>query len=113
MYELANHWGLNVIQFFTWCKNGLGVGQFQCNTEHVLVCRKGSRHGNPFGKSNGTYFNWGRRKHSQKPDEFYHLVENISPAPYLDVFARNKREGWDVFGNEVESDISFTNLECV
>lgn len=104
-YDLTIHWGLEVIQIFTWCKNGLGVGQFQCNSEQILVCRRGSRHGNPFGKSKGTWFQWDRGIHSEKPQEFYELVEKISPAPRLDMFARKKRKGWDVWGNEVNSDI--------
>jgi len=100
-YELADHWGLNVIQLFTWCKNGLGVGRFQCNSEQILVCRKGTRHGNPFGSSGGTWFEWNRGKHSEKPDEFYKLIEEISPSPRIDIFARKTRVGWDVFGDEV------------
>jgi N6-adenosine-specific RNA methylase IME4 len=105
-YELAKAWGLQVIQMFTWCKDGLGVGRFQCNSEHILVCRKGTRHGNPFGMSNGTWFKWPRGKHSEKPDNFYKLVELISPEPRLDMFARRKRHNWDVYGNEVEDSIN-------
>jgi N6-adenosine-specific RNA methylase IME4 len=104
-YYVAEQWGFKVVTMITWCKPGLGTGQFQCNTEHVLVCRKGSRHGNPFGKTGGTWFNWSRGRHSHKPDEFYQLVEHISPGPYLEMYARNSRIGWHVWGNEVESDI--------
>ena len=43
----------------------------------------------------------GDGKHSVKPDKFYELVEAMSPAPRIDIFARRKREGWDVYGNEV------------
>ena len=43
-----------------------------------------------------------RRKHSEKPDEFYKLVEKASPyKAKLDYFARKKREGWEVYGDEV------------
>lgn len=89
----------------TWCKPGLGAGRFQCNTEQVVLCRKGSRHGNPFGMTNGTWFPWPRAEHSSKPNAFYDLVERVSPAPYLELFARRKRMGWDCWGNEVESDL--------
>jgi len=50
-------------------------------------------------------------KHSVKPDSFYELVELMSPAPYLDIFARKKRNNWSVYGNEVESDIEIKELE--
>ena len=104
-YQVASAWGFDIVQMLTWCKPGLGVGRFQCNTEQVLVCRKGKPQGNPFGRTHGTYFNWKRGRHSEKPEGFYDLVEQISPGPYLDMFARRKRLGWDVWGNEVDSDI--------
>ena len=99
-YKVAEAWGFSIIQMLTWSKPGLGTGQFQCNTEHVLVCRKGSRQGNPFGMTRGTYFKWPRGKHSQKPDDFYNLVEKVSPGPYLEMYSRSSREGWDTWGNE-------------
>ena len=85
----------------TWAKPGLGVGRFQCNTEHVLICRKGSRTENSFGKTGGTWFNWKRGKHSEKPDEFFQLVEKVSPGPYLELFGRKNRPNWTVLGNEI------------
>jgi len=100
-YRVSRAWGFEPLQTITWCKPGMGVGRFQCNTEHILVCRKGTRHGNAFGMTNGTWFNWPRGKHSEKPDEFYDLVESVSPGPRIDVFARRQREGWMVWGNEV------------
>lgn len=33
------------------------------------------------------------------------MIEKVSYAPYIELFARNKRVGWDVWGNEVESDV--------
>lgn len=50
-------------------------------------------------------------KHSAKPEQSYAYIERISPEPRLELFARPvsplfpKRPGWDVWGNEVESDI--------
>lgn len=46
------------------------------------------------------------REHSRKPDEQYGKIERLFPgASYLEMFARRTRPGWDVFGNEVESDV--------
>lgn len=104
-YTVARAWGFDVWQMLTWKKPGLGTGQFQCNTESVLVCRKGPRHGNPFGATGGTGFDWPRGRHSAKPGEFYELVERCSPGPYLEMFARENRPGWTVWGNEVEPDL--------
>ena len=44
-------------------------------------------------------------KHSRKPDNLYHYAESLS-GPYLELFARRTRPGWDVWGNEVESTVS-------
>jgi len=43
--------------------------------------------------------------HSSKPEEFYKLVEKMSPAPRIDIFARKQRLNWDVFGDGVDSQI--------
>jgi N6-adenosine-specific RNA methylase IME4 len=40
------------------------------------------------------------REHSRKPDEFYRRVEAFAPGPYLDLFGRQSREGWRVWGDE-------------
>jgi N6-adenosine-specific RNA methylase IME4 len=43
------------------------------------------------------------KAHSQKPDIAYEMIERLYPdAKRLELFARNHREGWDVWGNEVE-----------
>jgi N6-adenosine-specific RNA methylase IME4 len=45
-----------------------------------------------------------KREHSRKPDELYDMIESCSPGPYLELFARFARNGWDQWGNEdVES----------
>lgn len=106
-FEVARAWDATPITVFTWKKPGLGTGRFQCNTEHILVARKGPRAGNPFGRggaldpvTGGTLFEWPRGRHSEKPEAFYDLVERLSPPPYLDMYARRTRLGWKSWGNE-------------
>jgi N6-adenosine-specific RNA methylase IME4 len=41
-----------------------------------------------------------RGGHSAKPDCFLDYVEQTSPGPYLELFARRQRLGWDTWGNE-------------
>lgn len=41
-----------------------------------------------------------RREHSRKPDEMYERVEVFGAGPYIDIFGRCSRKGWDVVGNE-------------
>jgi N6-adenosine-specific RNA methylase IME4 len=42
-----------------------------------------------------------RREHSRKPNEFYRRVEQYCDGPFVDLFAREQRLGWDAWGNEV------------
>jgi len=42
------------------------------------------------------------REHSRKPDEIYERVEALVAGPYLEMFARQRRAGWDAWGNEVD-----------
>ena len=47
-----------------------------------------------------------RTAHSKKPAEQYGIAERMVPGgPFLEMFAREQRTGWDVWGNEVDSDI--------
>ena len=42
-----------------------------------------------------------RREHSRKPDVVYERIERLVDGPYLELFARSTRPGWDAWGNEV------------
>jgi N6-adenosine-specific RNA methylase IME4 len=100
-YLVARAWGFEPQQMITWCKRGLGTGRFQSNTEQVLICRKGGPTGNAFGPTGGTHFDWKRGRHSEKPSEFFDLVERVSPGPYLEMFARRRRPGWAAMGEQL------------
>jgi len=111
-FSVARAWGFDPVTMLTWIKPGLGVGRFQCNTEQIIIARKGPRQGNPFGfggrnasATGGTAFNWARGRHSEKPAEFFKMVEKISPGPFLEMFARKPRVNWDIWGDEVVSDV--------
>lgn len=41
-------------------------------------------------------------EHSRKPERFYRLVERLSPGPYVELFARRRRPGWECLGDEVD-----------
>lgn len=111
-YEVARAWGFKPSTLLVWAKTPMGGGlggTFGISTEFCLYARKGS----PEEKFRvrGTWFNWkrhyvnGKPSHSSKPNEFYRLVELVSPGPYLELFARRKQSGWHSWGNEVSSDV--------
>lgn len=42
------------------------------------------------------------REHSRKPDQMHSDIEKLWDGPYCELFSRQRRDGWDVWGNEVE-----------
>jgi N6-adenosine-specific RNA methylase IME4 len=64
----------------------------------VLFARRGSLLSSTHIDRN--WWQWSRSAHSQKPEAFIDLVEQVSPGPYVELFARRHRLGWDVWGNE-------------
>ncbi len=60
--------------------------------------------GNPniLNKSTRNIIEAAVREHSRKPDCQYKIIESLFDGPYLELFARNQREGWSVFGNQVD-----------
>jgi N6-adenosine-specific RNA methylase IME4 len=97
--RLAERWGFNYQCLMTWVKSrGFTPFSWMYSTEHVLFCRKGNL---PLLKLGMRLdFQGKSRQHSRKPDEFYDIVRQASPAPRLDIFGREQREGFDVYGNE-------------
>jgi N6-adenosine-specific RNA methylase IME4 len=45
-----------------------------------------------------------RQKHSQKPDKLQDMVERLSPGPYIELFARRKRDNWTIWGAQAPGD---------
>lgn len=43
-----------------------------------------------------------RREHSRKPEETHERIEALLPGPYLELFARTRRPGWSVWGNDTD-----------
>lgn len=99
--ELTGHWGFKYQCIMTWIKNvGFTPFSWMYSTEHVLFCTKGSLPLLQLGRR--LDFGGKVREHSRKPDEFYSLVREVSPGPRLDVFSREKREGFKQYGNEAD-----------
>lgn len=83
-----------------------GMGFYtRSNTEPCLFATKGNP-GRPEDKAIQALIYAPVREHSRKPDDQYRKIEAMYPGRrYLELFARRKREGWDAWGNEVESDV--------
>jgi len=89
---------------WVWAKDRFGLGQYH-RGQHEL-CLFGVR-GKGYNvktdsKSISSLITAKRRAHSQKPEEFYDMIEKRSIGPYIDMFHRGKARNsqWDVWGNE-------------
>lgn len=43
-----------------------------------------------------------RREHSRKPDGVHERIERLVAGPYVELFSRQKRKGWDCWGNQTD-----------
>lgn len=106
-FGVLEAWGFRYAQTLIWCKTPMGLGPggaFAQNAEYVLFGRKGTLAHKQ--KQDTVWFNWPRTaRHSKKPEAFLDLVEAVSPGPYLEMFARRNRLGWDTWGNECFEDV--------
>lgn len=99
--DIVRAWGFEPKAMLTWHKLGpLGLGFFfRGDTEHVIFGVRGNA-GIPASLRVSNHFAATKGRHSAKPDRFYEIVERVSPEPRLELFARRRRFGWDVWGNE-------------
>ena len=108
--KVMEAWGFRYVTTITWMKDRQGLGQyFRGITEHCLFGVKGHL---PYKlDENGkrcqglTGFTAPRTEHSRKPEEMRDMIRRVSYGPYAELFARAPHEGWDVWGNEVETGI--------
>lgn len=101
-YDIARAWGFRPSTLLVWAKTPMGIsggGAWTSNVEYVLFARRGTLATKR--RWDTRWFNWPRTSvHSRKPDAFLDMVEETSPGPYLEMFARRQRLGWDTWGNE-------------
>jgi N6-adenosine-specific RNA methylase IME4 len=101
--EVVEAWGFTYKGNFTWDKVlGMPGAYNHVTHEHLIICTRGDGKPDvptPQPKSVVTI----RRSdiHSQKPEEFRKLIErHWTMGPYLELFGRERVEGWTVFGND-------------
>jgi N6-adenosine-specific RNA methylase IME4 len=109
--KIITAWGFRYIQPLFWFKVKMGLGFYYRNfIELLLFSVRGrlrlSRRDLP------NYIVEARTKHSQKPKAAYRMIEIGSPAPRVELFARERRDSWDAWGNEVASDICLDVPVC-
>ena len=118
--RVVKAWGFTVKSEIVWCKiqkpdpsflSGIdwprpriGGGHYVRNAhETCLVCARGRAASLIQNHSVPSWFLVPRGRHSAKPEEFYGMIERLVAGPYLELFARNKREGWDSWGDQLDA----------
>jgi N6-adenosine-specific RNA methylase IME4 len=99
-FEILKEWNLDYKATLVWNKEKIGMGAwFRMQCEFCLVGVKGKPYWN-----NTTFrdiLNEPRREHSRKPDSFFEMIEKITLGRRLEYFSREKRNGWEGFGNDI------------
>lgn len=111
--KVMQAWGFEYKTNIIWEKvrkdgmpDGRGVGFYFRNvTEILLFGIKGENNRTlDAGRSQVNLIRAMKREHSRKPDEFIPLIESCSSSPFLELFARGNRDGWDMWGNQATDD---------
>lgn len=112
-YRVVRAWGFIPRSLVTWIKpyKGMSVYYFRNQTEQLIFATKGKAHAAFHAQPNIIYAP--RQDHSHKPEELFPIIERMSGhlgPNRLEGFARRKVAGWDVWGNEIDSDISLKSF---
>ena len=116
--QVMKAWGFTYKSNIVWFKvrkdggpDGRGVGFYFRNvTELILFGVRGSMRTLKPGRTQVNMLATRKREHSRKPDEIYDIIESCSPGPYLELFARFRRDGWAQWGNEDVEENSEMNV---
>jgi N6-adenosine-specific RNA methylase IME4 len=104
-------WGFTYKTNIVWYKvrrdggpDGRGVGFYFRNvTELLLFGVRGTLRTLQPGRTQVNLVLSRKREHSRKPEAVYDLIERCSPGPYLELFARERVQGWTQWGDELDT----------
>lgn len=102
--EVIYAWGFDLVSGVVWDKLRMGLGWYaRIQHEHLLICTRG-RIGVPpvNARMRSIVRSPHPGVHSRKPDLFRTMIVNMYPdARRIELFARQRKPGWDAWGNEV------------
>jgi N6-adenosine-specific RNA methylase IME4 len=110
--EVMKAWGFNYKANIIWYKvrkdggpDGRGVGFYFRNVTEVILFGTRGKQARTLapGRTQVNIISQRKREHSRKPDEIYPIIEACSQGPYLELFARSRRQRWTVWGNQAPS----------
>ena len=109
--QIMKQWGFTYKTNIVWYKtrkdggpDGRGVGFYFRNvTEMILFGTRGKLRTLQPGRTQVNVIVSRKQEHSRKPDEQYEIIEACSPGPFLELFARYRRPGWEWWGDQAET----------
>jgi len=101
-FEVIRAWGFEYKSSFVWDKIKHNMGHYNSvRHELLLICTRGSCLPDS-SKLIDSVVSIERTDHSEKPEEFRNIIDNsYTYGNRIELFARKKTEGWEVFGNEL------------
>jgi N6-adenosine-specific RNA methylase IME4 len=111
-FKVMRAWGFTYKTTITWDKEKIGNGHyFRGQTEHALFGIRGRA---PILARNiPTIFRAPRGEHSEKPNEFFRIVDRASPGPKVSLFDRKPRgDDWSIWGDQAPGGIRIPALEA-
>ena len=102
-FKVLEGWGYDYKTNFVWIKNKLGLGNYVRGKHELLLIGKKGKIPTPEEATRPPSIIVANvQEHSKKPEIVYELIESMYPnRQYLELFARNTREGWVSWGDEV------------
>jgi N6-adenosine-specific RNA methylase IME4 len=102
--DTMKKWGFKYISNFVWVKDKIGLGYYMRGKHELLLLgKKGEM---PPPEDHNRYpsvIQAQRTEHSAKPNIVYLMIEHMYPnRKYLELFSRNTRENWKMWGHEAE-----------
>ena len=108
-FKVIKSWGFKYKTSFIWDKVKHNMGHYNSVRHELLLIATRGSFTPQVRKLFDSVVSEERTEHSKKPQVFRDIINTIYPnGNRIELFARQKTEGWDVWGNEVESDIDLT-----
>lgn len=100
--DLIRSWGFTPKTGMVWDKVQHNFGNYvSIRHEHLIICTRGScTPDRPTPMFDSVIAERQDGEHSGKPESFRKMIERLYDGPYLELFGRERREGWSVFGND-------------
>jgi len=101
-FQICEAWGFQYKAQMVWVKNTTtGMGWFVTPKHELLYIAVRGQGLHPMIKPESVFY-YETTGHSRKPEKVYEMIESMYTGPYIELFARTKREGWENWGDKIE-----------